>query len=146
MCCIICYDFTLSLVNADIYFDNTLLQLEGATNGLQLGRKVYSLLKWHDRENGLTLNLRTDSQDAWLFQSPVDSAVVDLSNFNMGIPRCDNRLAYILHSNNYTLLNTVFAIHAIEKQSAPRIGTLYSMKDAAQGEIMNVLLSDIYAL
>ena len=41
---------------------------------------------------------RIDSQDAWLFRAPLPSAVVEGSDFFLGLPRCDNRLAELFAS------------------------------------------------
>ncbi len=128
--------------NADIYFDSSLSRLNVRNNSLQAERSVLSLLKWSDYGHSIQLSLRTDSQDAWLFQSPIDEAVVAQSGFAMGVPRCDNRLAHILRSSNYSVRNPAFALRAIELQTARRAGALYGMKDAVQGAGQNVLLSD----
>ena len=109
----------------------------------QMGPKtLISLLKWKDTGSSLELTLRTDSQDAWIFSSPIDAGIPLLSDFNMGIPRCDNRLAQVFHTYNYTVIDPAFAIHAIEVQSVARKGSLYGTKDAAYGSGRNVLLSD----
>ena len=56
----------------------------------------------------IIIKIRTDSQDAWIFQTPMDTSVIKESNFYLGIPRCDNRIAYILFNNNYTVINPGF--------------------------------------
>jgi hypothetical protein len=88
------------------------------------------------------MNLRTDSQDAWIFQPPVNQAVIELSAFSMGIARCDNRIAEILATSGHHVYNPAFAIHAIELHSNQRQGSLYGIKGAAFGPGRNVLLSD----
>eukprot|EP01034_Spumella_vulgaris_P035319 gene35319-43546_t len=103
----------VALANSDIYFDASLLRLRVSSQDLKLNRHVISLLKWHHRETAVHLTLRTDSQDAWIFQAPIDQNVVDMTNFPLGVPKCDNRLAHILESQNYTVINPVFALHAI---------------------------------
>jgi hypothetical protein len=75
----------LYLANADIYFDQTLLRL-GNSQHLDLRRKVLALLKWIDRgADGLSMSLRTDSQDAWIFQPPMSLDMIKKADFAMGI-------------------------------------------------------------
>ena len=92
------------IANADIYFDKSLFRL-GDPQTLNLEGSVLSLLKWKDKNtqktlapnemdkiqsesqddnvdrainfpNAITLQLRTDSQDAWIFQPPLNESVV----------------------------------------------------------------------
>lgn len=137
--------FLIFLANSDIYFDNTLLRLKNAAQ-LQLRQHLFALLKWVDIGDNLYLPLRTDSQDAWIFQPPVRDSVVESSDFPMGVPKCDNRLAYLFGANNYTVTNPAFSIHAIEIQSKQRVGSLYGTKGAPFGETADILLSDSFSL
>lgn len=91
----------------------------------------------------MNLHLRTDSQDAWIFRSPIESpSLIQESNFYLGLPRCDNRLAYLLLANNYTVKNVPWDIHAIEIQRSPRIGSFYGMNQAVSGLGKNLLIDD----
>ena len=133
--------------NADIYFDHTLFRL-GEPDNLNLHAKgmVLSLLKWVDRgTEGLSLPLRTDSQDAWIFQPPLslemamkadfalglDTAYLSRKKPNLvryflpGLPRCDNRIAFLLNEAKYTVINPAFAVRAIEIDSSQRRNSLY---------------------
>ena len=130
--------------NADIYFDNSLVRL-GNPKTLQLKKKVLALLKWRpsDSGDGLNLSLRTDSQDAWIFQTPINPELIEFSQFFLGAVRCDNRIAELLTLAGYEVINPAFAIHAIESQSGSRSG-LYDLKGAASGTGRDVLISDQY--
>jgi hypothetical protein len=89
--------------------------------------------------------LRTESQDAWIFQPPLQGGVVEQANFFLGTPMCDSRVAEILVSNGHPVLNPAFAIHAIEVHSGDRKENFYSRKDSPTGPFRNVLLSDVQA-
>jgi hypothetical protein len=47
------------------------------------------------------LNLRSDSQDAWLFTASISEEIVRQTDFYFGLPRCDNRLAKIFMDSGY---------------------------------------------
>ena len=129
--------------NSDIYFDKSLVRL-GDPSTLQLNNTVLALLKWRQAadQRGPSLSLRTDSQDAWIFQPPLHDALLSKMGFYMGAVRCDNRLADILFKAGYHVINPAFAIHAIELQSFNRQGGLYDLKGSAVGDGRNVFLSD----
>jgi hypothetical protein len=129
------------VANADIYFDNSLLRL-GDLRSLDLGNTILALSKWTYINDDLSLQLRTNTQDAWIFKAPLNFEAVVNSNFHMGKARCDNRLAYVLAECGYTLINPAFAIHAIELQTTSREGKLYSVNGSVPGAVRELLLSD----
>jgi hypothetical protein len=133
----------LYLANADIYFDSSLFLL-GDLRLLDLRKTVLSLSKWTSVGKDVLLQLRTNSQDAWIFRAPLDFDVVANSDFHLGRSRCDNRLAYVLSACGYDLVNPAFAVHAIELQSTKRVGSLYGMNGSVPGLVKDVLLSDKY--
>jgi hypothetical protein len=107
----------------------------------------------------LSIPIRTDSQDIWIFRSPLggDKAnsqemralIEEGSDFYFGLPRCDNRLAYLFSETaqaktlNMTVSNPVFHIHGIEIQRTSRpMGALYGMKGAVQGTGKNILIAE----
>lgn len=136
----------LFVANADIYFDNTLALLLSDVYGntIDFKNQVFALLKWVDRGDALSIHLRTDSQDSWIFQPPLHSRVIELSNFHLGIAKCDNRVVEIFESSGYHVLNPAFAVRGIELQSVSREGSLYGMKGAAHGDVRDVFLSDLH--
>lgn len=76
------------VANADIYFDQTLALLVG----VDLKDKFLCLSRWDVQEDGSSrLFDHTFSQDAWIFQTSIRSFH---SDFRMGLPRCDNRIAW----------------------------------------------------
>ena len=137
------FNSPLFTANADIYFDRS-LQLFGDPNTLDLNGGVLALLKYTENNQGYaTLNVRTDSQDAWIFQPPINSSVILKSNFIMGAPSCDNVIAEILSECGHIVSNPAFAIHAVEVHNSEREGLgYYSPKNAVVGKARDVLLSD----
>lgn len=139
------YYFFCFKANSDIYFDETLNLLK--YSNLQFNSTVITLSKWTDwtpPNNIITLYPRIDSQDAWIFKSPINQDVIDLSVFYLGVPRCDNRLASILINSGYKVVNPALKIHAIEFLSTYRETKLYDMKGAPIGETNNVFINSQY--
>ena len=89
--------------NADIYFDSTLNELVDSRLGKFMVNLLYihqlilvkysplididfrghvlALLKWKKHFGSISINLRTDSQDAWIFQPPLHSSVINKVKF-----------------------------------------------------------------
>lgn len=74
----------------------------------------------------LKLRLRVDSQDAWVFSTPVPNDVVQRSDFFVGQARCDNAIASLFHDAGYSVENRAFALRAIEMDTRGRPLSLYS--------------------
>jgi hypothetical protein len=76
------------IANADIFFDETL----GRLDGYDLSGKLLCLSRWDVWPDGSAHFFEHPaSQDAWVFQTPVRDFFCD---FNLGLPGCDNRLAW----------------------------------------------------
>merc|ERR1711871_1722031 len=93
------------VANADIYFDSTLNELVDSRLDIDFRGHVLALLKWKKHFGSISINLRTDSQDAWIFQPPLHSSVINKVKFNVGAARCDNRLAKILDEHGHRPIN-----------------------------------------
>jgi len=104
----------VAIANSDIYFDDSLVVV--LSKNEKLSNTLIALSKWNSDDDGaLTLQLRVDSQDAWIFKSPLaNESIIDSSNFFLGVPRCDNRIAEIFHASGYRVINPAYSIHAIE--------------------------------
>ena len=96
------------IANSDIYFDASSAAMILART--DWGRITYALSRWDVDEHGsAVLWNHADSQDAWIFggvPSGIDAP------FPMGIPGCDNRLAWLIEQAGYTVLNPSLSIHA----------------------------------
>jgi FkbM family methyltransferase len=76
------------IANADIYFDDTLAQLDG----YDLAGKLLCLSRWDVQPDGSArLFEQPASQDVWIFLAPIPAFPCD---FHLGVPGCDNRLAW----------------------------------------------------
>jgi hypothetical protein len=76
------------IANADIFFDHTLARLDG----YDLSGKLLCLSRWDVQADGSACFFdHPSSQDAWVFQAPIREFPCD---FHLGLPGCDNRLAW----------------------------------------------------
>jgi FkbM family methyltransferase len=76
------------VANADIYFDQTLARL----GYYDLSGRLLCLSRWDQRPDGSALFFdHPASQDAWIFTPPLPPFPCA---FQMGVPSCDNRLAW----------------------------------------------------
>ena len=93
------------VANADIYFDETLRRLQG----YDLNRKLFCLSRWDVQPDGSTVFFEhPSSQDAWIFQAPIPEMNCD---FHMGLPACDNRLAWEAEQAGLLISNPSRTLH-----------------------------------
>jgi hypothetical protein len=98
---------TIVIANADIYFDETLALLADRA----LEGRLLCLSRWDRRADGaLRLHDHSLSQDAWIFQAPMRPLACD---FSLGVPACDNRLAFEAARAGLALSNPCHDIRAI---------------------------------
>ena len=92
--CIIC--------NNDISYNSTIVTLEGK----DLGQRFLCLTRWDVGNKELSKHPKPElSQDSWVFKSPVADSLINLSNFQLGIPGCDNILAYVACVSGLNVVN-----------------------------------------
>jgi hypothetical protein len=125
------------LANSDIYFDSSLGSL-GLTDRLNMTRRVFALCRWE----GEVFIPRTDSQDSWIFRPPLSSTVLALTNFELGRPRCDSRLAAVLRDAGYDVTSPSIAIrsHHVYYTDQGRSES-YGMAEQVPGEGAQVKIS-----
>jgi hypothetical protein len=96
------------IANNDIYFDKTLARLDR----YDLRGKMLCLSRWDVQPNGSAQLFNScSSQDAWIFEAPLPKFA---ANWYLGLPGCENRLAYEVAEAGVTLENpshTVRALH-----------------------------------
>lgn len=79
---------TVIIANADIFFDQSLARLDG----YDLSGKLLCLSRWDVQPDGSSIFFEhPGSQDAWIFRTPIQEFRCD---FHLGMPACDNRLAW----------------------------------------------------
>ncbi len=103
------------IANSDLYFDDTLLPL---VRCLKLGQCA-ALSRWDVQADGSArLFDRNDSQDVWIFKGKIRPVV---SDYLMGVPRCDNRLLYELRRAGYEVINPSFSVRAFHRHAGERM-------------------------
>jgi hypothetical protein len=93
------------IANTDIYFNETLSALD------LHDRQCIALSRWDKRKDGLRLHNERYSQDTWIFKGKIRN--VRFCDFYLGIPGCDNRIAYELNRAGYRLFNPAYSIQSI---------------------------------
>ena len=100
------------LANSDIFFDNTLNNVK--MSNLHNEKKTFALLRYEYHNHYKTyLNKcqlfgpRPDSQDVWIWHTrwKLSDKQLKLMNFCLGIPGCDNKIIYILHTLGFICYN-----------------------------------------
>lgn len=93
------------LANSDIYFDDSL-----ALCNMIKSKQVFALCRWSYNDNGsLEFYNRRDSQDVWIWKDPVNVSC----NFGLGVPGCDNAIAFLLMEAGYKVISPSKKIKAI---------------------------------
>jgi hypothetical protein len=93
------------LANTDIYFNDTLQLIDLRE------KQCIALSRWDKRKDGLRLHNERYSQDTWIFKGKIRN--VRFCDFYLGIPGCDNRIAYELNRAGYRLFNPANKIQSI---------------------------------
>lgn len=100
------------IANADIYFDETLLLLDG----YDLNGKLLALTRWepYPRRGSIWKHccvpnqpLSSDSQDAWILRTPIN---IKNANIKMGTIGCDPNIAYEAEESGLQVSNPCLTI------------------------------------
>lgn len=102
------------VANSDIFFSDTLAALfESLTEN-----SCAALSRWDIMPQGPPrLFDRADSQDVWVFRGQIRPMI---SDFCVGIPRCDNRILYELQQAGYRVINPAFSVQAFHLHAGQR--------------------------
>lgn len=93
-------DDIVIIANSDIYFDDTI----NWPHRVHMARTMIALSRWDIHPGGLKkLFAYEHSQDTWIFKGQI--SLKDI-NYFMGIPGCDNRIAYDADKQGYRVVNT----------------------------------------
>jgi hypothetical protein len=94
------------IANSDIYFDETILYARFIQEN-----DCYALSRWDYKEDKkIVLHDTHNSQDVWIFNGVAN---VSGGDFYLGLPGCDNRIAWEIKQSGYNVLNPSKTIHAI---------------------------------
>jgi hypothetical protein len=94
------------VANNDIFFDHTLARLDG----YPLEGRFLCLSRWDIQADGSAHFFDHPwSQDAWIFQAPAPEFP---SDWHLGLPGCENRLAYEAQAAGLSLVNPSRTIRA----------------------------------
>ena len=95
------------LANSDIYFNETLSKIDNYS----FNQSFYALSRHEITDNGLILLTTSDSQDVWIWKSPIyiNKNVENIDYFTygieLGIGGCDNRILRIMKDSEYIIRN-----------------------------------------
>jgi len=92
------------LANTDIYFNDTLKHCEKIEAG-----QVFALCRWDYKIGPLKFYDKRDSQDVWIWRGDLKLK----TSFPLGVPGCDNKIAYLLYSAGYEVKSPSLSIQAI---------------------------------
>jgi len=90
---------TCILANSDIIITEDIEKL----NKIRMNDVFICLSRWNS--TGETREAGADSQDTWVFKSPVREGVVELADYHMGTQFCDNVLSYLAYNSGYVMFN-----------------------------------------
>lgn len=99
-------DITI-VANSDIYMGISVGAFESALQP----EICAALARWDLRPDGSAqLFNRNDSQDVWVFKGRIRPVV---SDYLIGVPRCDNRMLHELQQAGYEVINPAFSVRAV---------------------------------
>jgi len=100
--------------NSDIFFDNTIINIRKSC--LSISKSIYTLIRYEYTDENLdkcklytiSNNVRRDSQDTWIIHTQsldLSDSFIKLIDFYLGVPGCDNKIAYIFNQHGYRCFN-----------------------------------------
>ncbi len=95
------------LANSDIYFDHS---IQRASEALTSARTLIALTRWDVRNEELVAHGNPQwSQDCWIVDAreEIPDSLIERLEFPMGVPRCDNKIAYVFSTAGWILKNPV---------------------------------------
>lgn len=101
------------LCNSDIYFDDSISNIHEA---IDTSHTFLCLTRWERIEGNITpYSTPKWSQDTWAFctDTVMEDSVIKSIDIQLGIPRCDNKLAYNLIIHGWKIVNPINYIKSI---------------------------------
>lgn len=103
------------IANTDIFFDSNIAVLKT----LNLDEVCLALSRWDTTEfKRPKLYNHNDSQDVWVFKGKIRTNLE--ADFQLGVPRCDNRFMHEIEEAGYKVLNPAFSIKAFHIHKGQR--------------------------
>lgn len=126
------------IANADIFFDDSLLQLHNTT--LSSNKEIICQLRYEFKDRYEPVRIfgpRYDSQDTWIIHSNHSILLEQCKVFNFcfGVPGCDNKLIYLFKILGYTLYNDPLFIRTYHNHNS-QIRNYVSIIDLPYGYIV----------
>jgi hypothetical protein len=107
------------IANTDIFFQN-LLQINKHLYRLKKGENCFALSRYDfTPKQKPKLFDRSDSQDTWIFIGNMGLEKLNPVDFCLGIPGCDNRLAYELDLAGFSVCNPSKSIQTFHLHNIP---------------------------
>lgn len=116
------------IANTDIYFNHSSIGI--LKELINLENVCFAL---HRHEKGKKYIFRNCTQDAWIFKGKIKDKVY--SDFCLGIPGCDNRIAYELKKVGYQLFNPSTSI-VIFHHHESEIRNYYQLEQVGMAEYL----------
>ena len=107
------------LANSDIYFDDSIVKIQEA---MEEPSTFLALSRWEVEGETLTLHKNPKwSQDVWAIRggTKFNANFLRQTNFPMGVPRCDNKIAYCFSIYGHKIINPcnfIKSMHVHETQ------------------------------
>jgi hypothetical protein len=101
------------LCNSDIYFDESISLISQV---LSQGNEFLALSRWESIQGRLSIHKNPHwSQDTWGFKctDTFSKEMMRSLDFPMGVPRCDNKIAYIFATRGWSIKNPCQFIKSI---------------------------------
>ncbi|WP_415918890.1 exostosin family protein [Tateyamaria sp. SN6-1] len=110
----LCPNHISVLANSDIYFDADIARLQTLFDERASSFVSLSRYDWIDGTPQPHPNPHW-SQDTWAFlpSVPVSPEMARALDIPLGVPRCDNKVAYVFSINGYTVVNPFYDIRSI---------------------------------
>ena len=109
------------LSNSDIIFTASIVLLRY----IELTNTVVCLQRWEHENDRVSIHVKNTAQDVWCWKNQIED--IDSFDFQMGVPSCENRLAYELKSMGYNIVNPcidIVAVHSHKNRSRSTAATV----------------------
>ena len=126
------------LANTDIYFDSSIKKLKDA---LSIPNSFLALSRWEIKGNSSHPHPNPQwSQDVWGLSCDADinRHLYKLLDFPMGIPRCDNKVAYLFAMYGWRVLNPLHHVRSYHLHESEVRGYSKRLDDSIIGGVAYV--------